>query len=168
MFYKYLTVSRLGNSFKVKLLQNFIFFQIHHIVGNKATGKISKRTCAYQSVRNVCFSKILACFLLLKDSRFRLITDDILDISNTFETMITILNLFDSLPHNIEDKLILDSKFQVFHTRCMNLRYAYMKDDVWYRHTQLLAWLVYIFKIKNLFSKTQAKLKNFTINQLHS
>ena len=40
-----------------------------HFVGNKAKGRISKRvfqenkalTCAYQGVRNVRFSEILAC-----------------------------------------------------------------------------------------------------------
>ena len=53
-------------------------------VGNKAKGRISKRVfknakhakisekqtfltpCAYQGVRNVCFSEILACFAFLK------------------------------------------------------------------------------------------------------
>ena len=73
-------------------------------VGNKAKERISKlvfqeskarqnfrktnisyplirtRTCAYQGVRNVCFSEILACFAFLKhpflDSPFYLITDD--------------------------------------------------------------------------------------------
>ena len=43
-------------------------------VGNKAKGRISKRvfqesktrTCAYQEVRNVCFSEVLACFAFLK------------------------------------------------------------------------------------------------------
>ena len=62
-----------------------------HIVGNKAKGQISKwvfqeskarqnfrktdmsyislRTCAYQGVRNVCFSEILACFAFL-NTRF--------------------------------------------------------------------------------------------------
>ena len=72
-------------------------------VGNKAKGRISKRvfqenearqifwktnisyplirtlTCAYQGVRNVCFSENLACFVFLKhpfwDSPFCLITD---------------------------------------------------------------------------------------------
>ena len=77
----------------------------HEIVGNKAKGHISKRvfqenkarqifrktnisyplirtrTCAYQGVRNVRFSKNLACFVFLKhpsrDSPFCLITDEI-------------------------------------------------------------------------------------------
>ena len=47
---------------------------------------IRTRTCAYQEVRNVCFSEILACFAFLKhlfwDSPFCLITDEILDQEN--------------------------------------------------------------------------------------
>ena len=76
-----------------------------HIVGNKAKGQISKRvfqenkasqifqktnisyflirtrTCAYQGVRNICFSENLVCFVFLKhpllESPFCVITDDI-------------------------------------------------------------------------------------------
>ena len=75
------------------------------LVGNKAKGRISERvfqeskarqnfrktnisyplirtrTCAYQGVRNVCFSEILACFAFLKhpflDSPFCIITDEL-------------------------------------------------------------------------------------------
>ena len=36
------------------------------IAGSKAKERISKRACAYQGVRNVCFSEILACFAFLK------------------------------------------------------------------------------------------------------
>ena len=74
-----------------------------HLVGNNAKGRISKRmfqeskarhifrrtnisyplihthTCAYQGVRNVCFSENLSCFVFLKhsfwDSPFCLITN---------------------------------------------------------------------------------------------
>ena len=77
-----------------------------NLVGNKAKGRISKwvfqenkagqifrktnisyplistRTCAYQRVRNVRFSEILACFVSLKypfwDSPFCLITDNLI------------------------------------------------------------------------------------------
>ena len=68
-------------------------------VGNKAKGRISKRVfqeskarqifrktnisyplCAYQGVRNIRFSEIVACFVFLKhpfwDSSFWLITED--------------------------------------------------------------------------------------------
>ena len=41
---------------------------------------IRTRTCAYQEVRNICFSEILACFAFLKhpfwDLRFCFITDE--------------------------------------------------------------------------------------------
>ena len=41
---------------------------------------IGRRTCAYQGVRNVCFSENLVCVVFLKDpfwySPFRLITDE--------------------------------------------------------------------------------------------
>ena len=77
-----------------------------YFVGNKAKGQISKwffqenkarqifrktnisyplictSTCAYQRVRNVCFSEILTCSVFLKqpfwDSLFCLITDDLM------------------------------------------------------------------------------------------
>ena len=54
---------------------------VRYFVGNKAKGRISKRTCAYQGARNVCFWENLACFVFLKhrfwDSPFCLITDDL-------------------------------------------------------------------------------------------
>ena len=44
---------------------------------------ISTRTCAYQGVRNVCFSENLTCFVFLKhpfwDSHFCLINDEFFD-----------------------------------------------------------------------------------------
>ena len=69
----------------------------YYIVGNKVKGRISRkqstpfifqktnisynlirtRTCAYQWVRNICFSENLACFII---RRFGLITDDMRDI----------------------------------------------------------------------------------------
>ena len=85
-----------------QMSENFEF------VGNKAKERISKRvfqenkarqifrktnisyslirtrTCAYQGVRNVCFSENLTCFVFLKhpfwDSPFCLITDELLII----------------------------------------------------------------------------------------
>ena len=43
---------------------------------------IRTRMCAYQGVRNVCFSENLACFVFVKhpfwDSPFRLITDNVI------------------------------------------------------------------------------------------
>ena len=43
----------------------FLYQTILH--SNKITSKTSqKRTCAYQDVRNVCFSENLACFVFLK------------------------------------------------------------------------------------------------------
>ena len=54
---------------------------VRYFVGKKAKGRISKRTCKYQGVRNNSFSENLACFVFLKhrfcDAPFCLITDDL-------------------------------------------------------------------------------------------
>ena len=96
--------------YKVQKLWTFtnplsLWFVVHYIFGNKVERRIWKRvfqenkahqifrktnisyslirtrTCAYQGVRNVCFSENLMCFVFLKhpfwDSSFCLITVDI-------------------------------------------------------------------------------------------
>ena len=82
------------------------WLSMRYVVGNKAKGQISTRvfqqnkahqifwkmnisyplihtrTCAYQGVKNVCFSENLACFVFLKhrfwDSSFCFITDEVI------------------------------------------------------------------------------------------
>ena len=78
-------------------------------------GKFSeKRTCAYQGVRNLCFSEKLACFVFLKhpfwDSPFCLITHDMWEILQ-IESPDAAQNLKIQTGKCVHRKKILDSIF---------------------------------------------------------
>ena len=98
-----------------RIMFHLPLFRLRHFVGNKAKGRISKRafqeskarqnfrktnisyplirtrTCAYQGVRNVCFSEILTYFAFLKhpfrDSPFCLIPNDLIITTVPFSSV---------------------------------------------------------------------------------
>ena len=118
-------------------------------VGNKVKGRISKRvfqeskarqifrktsisypltrTCAYQGIRNVCFSEILACFAFLKhpfwDSPFCLVTDD-----NTY---------YSSMVKIIISKVYWILSFKTFYIY-FNFYFFYLFIHLFYFHFRLL------------------------------
>ena len=109
-----------------------------NFVGNKAKGRISKwmfqenkagqifrktnisyplistRTCAYQGVRNVRFSEILACFVSLKDSfwdsPFWLITDNLIHRFKYYYTVLK-LNIGNYATHFLYISAFCSSKY---------------------------------------------------------
>ena len=91
--YAYLLLDETNNLVQLATYQVFhILMVLTYFVSNKPKGRISKpvfqenkahqifRTCAYQGVRNVCFSENSVSFVFLKhlfwDSLFCLITDE--------------------------------------------------------------------------------------------
>ena len=42
------------------------------MVGSNAKARISKHTCAYQGIRNVCFSESLVCFVFFCNTCFKI------------------------------------------------------------------------------------------------
>ena len=104
------------------------------------------RTCAYQGVRNVRFSEILACFLFLKhpfwDLSFCIITDDINDLNAFDDTIFCLYRTTCTCALRVEQQIL----------NWTNLDCVIADDCIWYEHEhvhwQVDDWVTLFCEVK--------------------